>query len=303
MKKLSLTLIMLVSLALMTACVGSKSSAPKPAPQAPAKPAVISVDDFTAAAYNGNMATIKAYLAKGGDINAYDSDGDTALITASKAKKHSRATVEFLLKNGADVNKASADGNSAPLYEAVIHDALSIPLLLIENGADVNWAKKDDGATSLLAAISRAGNGDKIYIDTALMLIGYGADVNKKGNDYYNPLGMASFHGLTKIVRTLVEKGANIHAKDFRGTTPLMDAALSNQTGIIIYLIGLGAKINAQDNKGMTALMYAVSKGHVPAVKALLENGADASIKSKKNETAYMLASLEGHTQIANLLK
>ncbi|XP_063099345.1 putative ankyrin repeat domain-containing protein 30B-like [Cavia porcellus] len=83
------------------------------------------------------------------DINACDSDHDTALIKAVKCYEEGCASI--LLEHGANVNIANAKGNTA-LHLSVFHPKSSLTAKLLSHGADAE-AKNKEGLTPLMLAL------------------------------------------------------------------------------------------------------------------------------------------------------
>ena len=82
-------------------------------------------------------------------VNAKDSDGNTALIRASRDGQAD--VVERLLIEGADVNAKSKSGYTALMLASRRGRADIVKLLLEQKGIEVN-AKDSDGDTALMRA-------------------------------------------------------------------------------------------------------------------------------------------------------
>ncbi|XP_063099489.1 putative ankyrin repeat domain-containing protein 20A4 [Cavia porcellus] len=83
------------------------------------------------------------------DINACDSDYDTALIKAVKCYEEGCASI--LLEHGANLNIANAKGDTA-LHLSVFHPKSSLTAKLLSHGADAE-AKNKEGLTPLMLAL------------------------------------------------------------------------------------------------------------------------------------------------------
>ncbi|XP_063110406.1 putative ankyrin repeat domain-containing protein 30B-like [Cavia porcellus] len=83
------------------------------------------------------------------DINACDSDYDTALIKAVKCYEEGCASI--LLEHGANLNIANAKGDTA-LHLSVFHPRSSLTAKLLSHGADAE-AKNKEGLTPLMLAL------------------------------------------------------------------------------------------------------------------------------------------------------
>ncbi|HEX4618612.1 MAG TPA: ankyrin repeat domain-containing protein [Steroidobacteraceae bacterium] len=100
------------------------AAAPRPLPADP--------DTLRHAAGAGDLTALRAQLAAGGDIDARDAQGRTALLLAT-LHGQPRA-VALLLADGADPNAADAQGTT-PLQAAVAADEREIIALLRRYGA------------------------------------------------------------------------------------------------------------------------------------------------------------------------
>jgi Ankyrin repeats (3 copies)/Ankyrin repeat len=121
----------------------------------------------------GSMAQLKQFIEAGGNINATDKCGLTALHIA--VGWGNSEMVKYLISKGADINAQDREGGAA-LYRAVVYDDLALVKYLLENGADID-ARDKHGWTALHKAAY--DNNDKI----GQILILNGADIHvKRGN-------------------------------------------------------------------------------------------------------------------------
>lgn len=105
-------------------------------------------DGLLDAAFAGDTAKVKSFLASGADVNVKNSYGATPLMLASQ-EGHSES-VKLLLAAKADVNARMPDGYTSLMF-ACQHGRGEIVTLLLEAKASIN-AKRSDGATPLLIA-------------------------------------------------------------------------------------------------------------------------------------------------------
>ncbi len=86
------------------------------------------------------------------------------------------------------------------------------------------------------------------YIESAKLLIDYGADVNIKGQREHTPLQIAISSNMEEIVKLLLKCGVDFKYKDNNGLTLLMFTAMNNKIEIAKMLIEKGVDINARNN-------------------------------------------------------
>ena len=148
--------------------------------------------------------------------------------------------------------------------------------LLLENGADPKAVDRT-GKTAMLYA---AGRG---FAGIVGMLHAAGVDVNLAlGNDLTALMWAAGFsndvpptEGLA-TVSLLLGLGAEVNRRDNRGRTALMTAAERDYAEVVDALVKAGAKPGIEDNEGKTARDLASAAGSLDAIKAL---GAAGSAK------------------------
>ncbi|MBU0527204.1 ankyrin repeat domain-containing protein, partial [Candidatus Micrarchaeota archaeon] len=113
----------------------------------------------------GDSSVVKTLGHRGTDVNAKNSNGDTALHFSSMAGNFE--TTLFLMEQGARINAKNKDG-STPLHEAALYGHEAIVELLIRNGAKVN-AEMNDWKRPLNLA------NEKDHPETARVLKAHGA--------------------------------------------------------------------------------------------------------------------------------
>jgi len=111
-----------------------------------------------AAAYSRHPAeTLQVLLDNGADVNASDSNGDTALlIVVVRRNTGLMEIVRILLDKGADVNAKDKNGRTV-LMVAASEGKVEVMQTLLAKGADVN-ARDSDGNTALIRAIRAVAN-------------------------------------------------------------------------------------------------------------------------------------------------
>lgn len=140
------------------------------------------------AAYEGDIQGIRASLAAGGDVNAINERGETALFLALGPHGTCEAAT-FLVSRGADVNRADNWGNT-PLMNAAMWVSQPCVRLLLDKGAQVN-ARAEDGAT---AAMLVGNDGGPATLAVLSLLLERGADARIRTKEGRTVFGrMAGF--------------------------------------------------------------------------------------------------------------
>lgn len=250
-------------------------------------------------AREGDIASARAMLDAGVDINYGDVDNTTALVVAIMNKQYTFA--KFLIDRGADVNVTDAGGRTAlyaivdirnedwstlpnrpaddPLPTLEVVKALldrgarvDVPLtrpLPGRSGMDLGDTTLGAGATPLMRA-ARAG-------DAAVMrlLLEKGADPKPTTKDGNTALMLAAGIGYRdkntrgsesdalEALKVSIAAGLDIHQANTRGETALHGAALRGADTIVQFLIDQGADINAVSKQGFTPLDVALGKSIV----------------------------------------
>ena len=282
----------------------------------PADPAIIPSfdnlkpkgDSIWSAAAEGNLNSVKKYLAKGLDINAKGGSlKSSALLSATLYDQVKMA--EFLIQNGADVNTKGDDGGTA-LHAAAFLGQYEIAKLLIQNGADVN-AKNNEGETVINSTMADwettkfiAGilqlKLDRESVETGRSQIvellrknGVTAEFSDPtDNNFWAMVGV----GNLQAVKQHLAKGLDINAKNKDGVTALQIATLLGQYEIAELLVQKGADVNTKANDGTTALHSAAFLGRYKEAKLLLENRIDANIRDNDGATAIDILNLDWRT-------
>lgn len=113
------------------------------------------------------------------------------------------------------------------------------------------------------------------------------------------PLHSACFAGEVESARLLIEYGANVHLQNHLAETPLHEAAKEGWSTVVELLLahGSGADIEIRSNDNATPLFLAASRFSLgeDAAKLLLQHGAMLDLNSAMwlNEFTFVLKSLE----------
>ena len=99
---------------------------------------------------------------KGSDINAKDSNGNTALIMEIGIDPVNMDEVKYLVKNTNQINLFNNQGLS-PLFKAIASDNIELVKFLLQNGADINQINKN-GVNVLTVAKKMKNNPEMIKL-------------------------------------------------------------------------------------------------------------------------------------------
>ncbi|KAF3933651.1 Ankyrin-1 [Dactylellina cionopaga] len=117
-----------------------------------------------------------------------------------------------------------------------------------------------------------------------------------------NGLHIASYFGLEKSVRSLIQAGEDPNADDGDQWTPLMVAAERGHEAVVKLLLDEDAFLEASDTKKRTALLWAAVNGHDRVVKLLVDKGADIEAHDEYSNTPLCIAALYNHKAVARVL-
>jgi ankyrin repeat protein len=197
--------IIVASALVLVNCTPKKSvkthTSPVPLVYAPAQhmgraPNTADEQKLFAAIKNNDLATLRAVVESGVNINCLSQDeGRTPIILAILDNRID--AVKYLLNMGADPAISDNWGNA--ICSAALYHRPEIMQLLMDSGADPN-TKTKDGTPVLLFAVSEN------HVETVKVLIAAGADVNAVSRQGETPLTSAKANETIRAL--LVTAGA-----------------------------------------------------------------------------------------------
>ncbi|MEP7383743.1 MAG: ankyrin repeat domain-containing protein [Gemmatimonadota bacterium] len=172
------------------------------------------------AAMRGDLATVRALLQKGGDVNAAQGDGMTALHWA--ANRGDVELARLLLRSKASLTATTRVGALTPLHLACQSGSAEVVAALLAAGADARAVTALGVGALHLAAM--AGN-----VAAIAALLDAGSDVNRAEPALgETPLMVAAARGRTAAVRLLLARGAD-HRAAGRTMDPMAASAQDRQ--------------------------------------------------------------------------
>jgi len=242
------------------------------------------------AAKNGDNDGLRLLLQKGGDVNAAEADGSTALLWASYRDDVESAAL--LIRAGANVN-ASNDLGATPLWTASQNGSAAMVQRLLEAGAKTNTALLW-GETPLMAA-ARSG-----YPEVVDQLLAKGTNANARGARGQTALMWAVAQKHPDVVKVLLAHGVDVHVRSdawsevmavpphgylgynreipHGNDTALLFAARVGDLASAKLLVEAGANVNDQDAWGISATVLAAHSGYRELMEFLLDKGADPNL-------------------------
>jgi ankyrin repeat protein len=257
------------------------------------------------AARDRDREAVRLLLKQGGDVNAAQGDGMTALHWA--ASNNDAELAAMLLHAGANVRAATRINGYTPLMMAARSGHTPVLRVLLDGGADPKSASVT-GTTPLMFA---AASGD---VDAVSLLLERGADANaREAAREQTALMFAAAYNRVGVIRVLAGRGADLAATskvlDLHAFTeedserrpsqgaPQRKPQVAGVDRNFVYteLVGYMG--------GFTPLLLAARDGHVDAVQALLDAGAAVNQVSTGDRTSPLLAAtINGHFDLAKLL-
>ncbi len=274
-----------------------------------------------------NAVAITTHLISTGvDINAYDENGSTALITA--VTHGNIVMVGLLLKNGANVNQHQKSeleatalmyagySNKAEIVNRLVSNGGNINDIDINNDPAINWASYYGNTAAMRAMIE---NGADLTIKSkhglpvdVVYRLWHADSVAKvfRSSSFANKLDKNEL-GLVNAVRKrdyskaekLMKKGTSANALDELGIPLIHISAEKGDIKMLKLLTSYDADLSKLNRVGQSALTIAARFGHVELVEFMLNKGVSPNLAGEEyNLTPLIGASVNGSVEIADLL-
>ena len=191
-----------------------------------------------AAAYRGDLESLRTLIAARVDLNSRDVHGRTPLHVATFARQ--RAVIRLLIEAGARTDLLENERYDAVTIAAVADDEETLRLLLA-SGASARLTTSVYDGTALIAAAHLGHDG------VVRQLIDAGARLDHVNNLHWTALIESIVLGdggrrHVETLRALVAAGANTQLADRNGTTPLALARARGYREMVDILEKAGAK-------------------------------------------------------------
>jgi ankyrin repeat protein len=237
------------------------------------------------AAEGGDKTGVQALLQNGGDVNASQADGMTALhwaadhadLPMAELLVHAGANVKAVNRFGVTPLSAACEAGNGPMVE-----------LFLKAGADPKTVLA--GGETVLMTAARTGD-----IETVQALLSHGADVNaREARSGQTALMWAAAEGNVQAVEALLKAGAEFKTREHYGFSPLLFAAREGKIEVLPALLKAGEdpseavappyrnrqrgatdRVADISKPGTSALDLAVVNGHFEVAVKLLEAGAN----------------------------
>jgi ankyrin repeat protein len=260
------------------------------------------------AAQARDTAAIRKLIKEGGDVNAAQGDGMTALHHA--ALNGDAELTTMLLYAGANVGARTRIGGYTPLHLAAQMGHAAVIAPLITAGAEVG-ALTSTGATALMHA-AHSGNADAVRT-----LIENGSDLNvKETANGQTALMFAAAADRVDVVKLLIARGADLAATSrIEDLSALTASAEVDQAGVPVQaqaaqrgdVPGVTRPFNYNEligkHGGLSALHFAARQGAMATAEALLAAGADVNQRCAGDKTTpLIIAAINGHFDLVSFL-
>ena len=181
--------------------------------------------ELVQASLDGDLATVRAFVESGANVNSSDKHGIGTLLTFTPS------VTEYLLSQGADPNQQTNESGAPVLVGVAYMNSTDCVRLLLEGGADANSAEARTGETALHSCLAKR-EGDRLAV--VKVLIEHGADPNRrtipgvKTLAYWRdvrtrgetPLHRAAAYAAQETVQLLLDAGADKTIRDANGDSP-----------------------------------------------------------------------------------
>ncbi len=255
-------------------------------------------EEIVAAAYRGDLETVKRLVKEGADVNVRDEEhGATSLVAAAYAGHPS--VVEYLLEVGGDPKLTETKYGATPMMAATFAGNHDVVEILKRHKAQMSQKRRAAQAARQDASDKRKAESDLSGDNTVPLASPKDMDLE---------LVDAALEGDVQKVTCLLSQGADANARDPFGLTALTRAAIEGHMGVAELLLAHGADANAavairtgsQFDLALDACLSALSC-------ALLNNRPPAQTgegaAAEEDLTPLQAAKKAGHRRVVEVLR
>ena len=266
------------------------------------------------AAFNGNLRTVKLLHNEGAELNAKDTENESALHGAVWGGHVE--VVKYLLDQGIQDSKGTENGTALEMAKQTGQQSI-ISLFTGEEGlseptkpqpqvpatptalrVDTATEIADDAATDavisqylVIMLVASAGAGNLEDVQGLLDAI---VDPDGIWAPHGSALYAACANGHVEVAQLLLERGANVHIIGGEMAYCLHAACASGNIVLVLLLIAWGADINACTTELGFPLHVASAAGHLPIMKLLLDLGTSVNAWGGRFGTPLIAAASAG---------
>ena len=205
-----------------------------------------------------NLNEVKTLLGSGASIETRSRHNQTPLMLAVEYGYGGDEVTNYLIEKGADLNAVNSEGNTALMLAIGRNNGKAVTKLLA-HGAAIDILNKDRQSALHLAS---AGVRSKFVAALLAMKpsVGTGVDVNGLDAKGRTPLMLAADNeGFVpdEVMQLLLSNGAKIDAQDPEGNTALLISTRVGSLAGVEFLLAKGARVDLRNKQGETALMLA----------------------------------------------
>jgi len=230
---------------------------------------------FHDGAERGWLKIVEYLLELGFDINALDSEGNSALSKAMSTSMFD--VVWYLIKEGADLK--SGFTKSSILQSAVEKNNLKL-VKYLKNSTNIDINTEDKEGYTVLEHAALLSHKDLfVYLYEEEKLL------DEKPSLIKRPiLVLAAGAGNLEVVKYLFTKSPNeIDVVDSDGLTALLRAVLNNHVEVAKYLIRKGADVSVESPRGIKVFQEAAERGQFGLVKECIQHSKNDIENDLKN--------------------
>lgn len=176
------------------------------------------------------------------------------------------------------------------LHLAVMGNDKSLVQQIVAQGVDLDYPWSNpaipsikDSTTPLLAAVSLN------HVDISMMLVQYGAAINRTDRNGCTPLYKAAYHGRPILVDMLVKAGAEVDKPDKEEQTALhicvQNAIVHSSYAALERLLAAGAAVNVRDIYGRAPIHIAAHWKIREMLRLLINAGSEVDMVDKRGRT------------------